>query len=317
MHFDTHETTFDAGQGAGERWSHVMLNSHGLRSVFDARGSIDSNVKSWSLGDVGVSLANLSMQTLTPVGEDGASWQGGWLFVKLVTAGHVHVRWGGLVQRFDVGSLFVIDPVYPFSEVFPEHAQLTVLRIPKASLKERGVHYSHQGPLMSDALSPDVRATCELIQCIAKQSTAPSRIAQQMLGEQLLELAQFAMIDPAARSKRRCPEALVYQAKRHIDDHLGDAALDVAAIAAGVHVSSQHLQRLFRAKGVSLMRYVWQARLERAALLLQAGEARSGSIQEVAWQCGFTTAAHFSRLFKRQYGVSPSDYRGSSTLFKA
>jgi AraC-like DNA-binding protein len=57
------------------------------------------------------------------------------------------------------------------------------------------------------------------------------------------------------------------------------------------------------------MRYLWQARLERAGLLLRTRGAHDSSIQEIAWQCGFTTAAHFSRLFKRQYGVSPSDFR--------
>jgi AraC-like DNA-binding protein len=309
MHFDTHEMTFDSGLSAGERWSDVMLNSHGLRCAFDAQQSADSTVKNWKLGEVGVSLADLAVQTLSPVDEAWPSWQGGWTFVKLVTAGHVHVQWRGLVQRFDAGSMFIIDPVYPFAESFPDRARMTVLRVPKASLRERGVHHSGAGPLVGDPRSPDVRATCDLIQCIASQSTAPSAIARNMMGEQLLELIEFSMIDPGARSKRRCPEALIHQAKRYIDTHLGDTALDVAAIAGGVHVSSQHLQRLFRTKGISLMRYVWQARLERAALLLRAGATRSSSIQEIGWQCGFTTAAHFSRLFRRQYGVSPSDFR--------
>ena len=92
MHFDTHEITFDTGLSAGERWSHIMLNSHGLRCAFDPRQSIDSTVRSWRLGEVGVSLADLATQTLSPVGEELPSWQGGWLFVKLVTQGHVHVQ---------------------------------------------------------------------------------------------------------------------------------------------------------------------------------------------------------------------------------
>lgn len=316
MHFDTHEITFDTGLSAGERWSHIMLNSHGLRCAFDPRQSLDSSVRSWRLGEVGVSLADLAMQTLSPVGEELPSWQGGWLFVKLVTAGHVHVRWRDGMQRFDAGSMFIIDPVYPFAEVFPERAQLTVLRVPKERLRERGVQRPGAALLVGDARSPDVRATCDLIQCITQQSTAPSAIAQHMMGDQLLELIQFSMIEPGAQSRRRCPEALIHQAKRYIDSHLGEAGLDVAAIASGVHVSPQHLQRLFRVKGTSLMRYVWQARLERAALLLQTGGAHDHAIQDIAWQCGFATAAHFSRLFRRQYGMSPSDFRYAVHLYR-
>jgi hypothetical protein len=291
MHFDTHEITFDTGLSAGERWSHIMLNSHGLRCAFDPRQSIDSTVRSWRLGEVGVSLADLATQTLSPVGEELPSWQGGWLFVKLVTQGHVHVQSRGLVERFDAGSMFIIDPVYPFVEVFPERVRMTVLRVPKVRLRERGVHRSSAGPLVGDARSPDVRATCDLIQCIARQSTAPGVIAQNMMGDQLLELVEFAMIDPGARSKRRCPEALVHQAKRYIDSHLGEAGLDVAAIASGVHVSAQHLQRLFRAKGMSLMRYLWQARLERQfdsgncmAMRIHHGSAFQPSVQAAIWR---------------------------------
>ncbi|MFM0501453.1 helix-turn-helix domain-containing protein [Paraburkholderia caffeinilytica] len=313
MHFSPHEITFDSSQSAAERWADIMRNTHGLTCSFDTRQSLDSSVKSWKLGDVGVSLANLAVQTLSPVGEEIPSWQGDWLFVKLVTEGHVHVRWREQGQRFDSGSIFVIDPAYPFVEIFPERAEMTVLRIPKATLRDRGVHFSAVGPLACDTLSPDIRATSELIKCIASQSTTPSQIAQNIMGEHLLELVQVAVIDPAARSRRRSSEALTYQARRYIDDHLGDADLDIARIAGAVHVSAQHLQRLFRARGTSLMRYVWQARLERAAHLLRVNGSRGCSIQEIAWQCGFTTAAHFSRLFRRRYGESPSDYRYSST----
>jgi AraC-like DNA-binding protein len=313
MHFSRHEITFDSSQSAAERWVDIMRNTHGLTCAFDTRQSLDSTVKSWKLGDVGVSLANLAVQTLSPVGQEMSSWQGDWLFVKLVTAGHVHVRWRDQVRRFDTGSIFVIDPAYPFVEVFPERARMTVLRIPKATLRDRGVHFSATGPLAGDALSPDIRATSELIQCIANQSTAPSQLAQNIMGEQLLELVQVAVLDPAAHSKRRSSEALTYQARRYIDEHLGDADLDIARIAAAVHVSAQHLQRLFRVSGVSLMRYVWSARLERAAHLLRVSSPRGSSVQEIAWQCGFTTAAHFSRLFRQRYGESPSDYRHSRT----
>jgi AraC-like DNA-binding protein len=137
-------------------------------------------------------------------------------------------------------------------------------------------------------------------------------MAQKIMGAQLLELVQFAVIDPAARNKRRSSGALIYQAKRYMESHLGDAHLDIAAIAGAVHVSAQYLQRLFREDGTSPMRYLWQARLERAALLLRANASPNASIQEISWQCGFATAAHFSRLFRQRYGQSPSDFRYST-----
>jgi hypothetical protein len=32
-------------------------------------------------------------------------------------------------------------------------------------------------------------------------------------------------------------------------------------------------------------------------------------IEEVAWRCGFSSAAHFSRLFKQRYGATPKELR--------
>ncbi|MFC0577077.1 helix-turn-helix domain-containing protein [Paraburkholderia solisilvae] len=36
-----------------------------------------------------------------------------------------------------------------------------------------------------------------------------------------------------------------------------------------------------------------------------------GAIQEVAYQCGFTSAAHFSRAFRERFGLSPREYAAS------
>lgn len=49
-----------------------------------------------------------------------------------------------------------------------------------------------------------------------------------------------------------------------------------------------------------------ERRLERAAFLLRTTPK---SIEEVAGECGYVSAAHFARLFRKQYLVSPSGYR--------
>ena len=47
--------------------------------------------------------------------------------------------------------------------------------------------------------------------------------------------------------------------------------------------------------------------LNRAAELLKSGKY---SISEIAVKCGFSTQSHFSVVFKKQFGVTPSEYRG-------
>jgi AraC-like DNA-binding protein len=58
-------------------------------------------------------------------------------------------------------------------------------------------------------------------------------------------------------------------------------------------------------------KWLVQKRLEYAEHLLQSG---SKSITEIADDCGFENATHFSRVFKEKFGLSPLVYRKKETL---
>jgi transcriptional regulator GlxA family with amidase domain len=53
-------------------------------------------------------------------------------------------------------------------------------------------------------------------------------------------------------------------------------------------------------------------RLERAQRLLLDPKAPGRSIDDIAWQCGFSDAGHFRRRFRALFGVSPSAMRTGS-----
>jgi len=63
---------------------------------------------------------------------------------------------------------------------------------------------------------------------------------------------------------------------------------------------------LRKTTGMSLHRYIIHVRLMHAASLL---ENPSCSVGEIAAQCGFCDMAHFSKCFKKHFGISPSGYR--------
>ena len=53
-----------------------------------------------------------------------------------------------------------------------------------------------------------------------------------------------------------------------------------------------------------------ELRLERAAQILAA---RPGTVAEVAEAVGFRSASHFSTVFRKTYGVPPTEYAGNAT----
>ena len=83
--------------------------------------------------------------------------------------------------------------------------------------------------------------------------------------------------------------------------------LKLAALARYMEMDVYAFSRWFRrAFGVPPHRYVLEQRVQRAQALLRAG---GGPLTEIALQCGFYSASHFSTVFRRQVGVTPSAYR--------
>ncbi len=83
--------------------------------------------------------------------------------------------------------------------------------------------------------------------------------------------------------------------------------LTIRNIMSGYGSSQDHLTRLFREHtGFSPVRYINRCRIDKAKELLMDNEIK---IKEVADLTGFNDEFYFSRLFKRQEGISPKNFR--------
>jgi transcriptional regulator GlxA family with amidase domain len=100
----------------------------------------------------------------------------------------------------------------------------------------------------------------------------------------------------------------VTAAKAYLDRHLS-YRVTLADLAREAHLSAEHFSVLFRrVTGQTPMTYVRFRRMEAARGLLATSAA---SIAEVARAVGFPDPFHFSRVFHRLVGTSPSAYRES------
>jgi AraC-like DNA-binding protein len=85
--------------------------------------------------------------------------------------------------------------------------------------------------------------------------------------------------------------------------NLDDPELRPESLAAAGAMSVRSLNRLFSALGATPMRWVWSERLEASRAALAQGEVRS--VTDAAFTHGFSDLGHFSRSFKRTFGMSP------------
>ncbi|WP_409518806.1 helix-turn-helix domain-containing protein [Paraburkholderia sp. LEh10] len=258
---------------------------------------------SWNLGQVELLCVELAHQSLSPIAELSEPY----LFVKLIETGSMVLEQNGQVRRFEAGSMVLVDPAKPYRQIFAERAQMIAVRIPKSALKERGFRHDLRGLVVPDIATSDVRAIGDVISGVARQNGSTSTNMRRRQGEQLLDLVDILIEDPSALIRSRSGDATLFRAKRFIAQNLRNADLTATLIASAVNASEAHLNRLFKTEGSSLMRYVWSRRLELAANLLERCVERSIQVSEIAYRCGFSTPAHFSRAFKARYGMTPRD----------
>ena len=110
-----------------------------------------------------------------------------------------------------------------------------------------------------------------------------------------------------APSRSAARAALRSEIRRYVRTHLQDPPLGPASIARTYAMSVRALHALFEDAETSVAGLVRGERLARCLEDLERPNA--GSVTEIAFRWGFCDAAHFSRVFKRAFGATPSEIR--------
>lgn len=114
--------------------------------------------------------------------------------------------------------------------------------------------------------------------------------------------------DDAKIEETEASSFLVNNALKYMEEHYREK-LKLQDVAEQVYVSQWHLSKLLnRYKEQSFSDILNNIRIEKAKELLRDPSLRIGDIADMV---GFLDMAHFSRVFKRQTGLSANEYRNS------
>jgi two-component system response regulator YesN len=98
----------------------------------------------------------------------------------------------------------------------------------------------------------------------------------------------------------------VTRIKRYINQHLADD-LSLAALAEEFYINPVYMSRLYKqTTGYNLSEYITHKRIDNSERLLLNTEMK---INQIAKECGYDSAAYFTRVFKKQKGMSPQKFR--------
>lgn len=108
---------------------------------------------------------------------------------------------------------------------------------------------------------------------------------------------------------------LWYKGNEVIRKRFKEPSLKISDIASELTVSTRYLAQAFRQRGTTVHKQLMTFRLKRASVMLSEEHCRHLSIEEIAKKNGFRQVSHFSRLFKEEFGMTPSEKRNQSVFY--
>jgi AraC-like DNA-binding protein len=224
----------------------------------------------------------------------------------LIQSGSAFVYQDGRVATIRAGDMVMYGASKPFVLEFTEPHTTVTFQIPGLTLQEKirdPCSLTAKTLAGTRGLGPLAAATLRDSSGIRDIDTVPARFR---VGNAMIELVSTAMelelldgVEPFSRH-----QAQFENIKEYMLSNLDDTKLDIEKIARKHNITPRTVNRLFAQSGTTAIRWLWQQRLMGSHKSLSAG--RVTQVSEVAMMFGFSDFSHFSRSFKKQFGVSPN-----------
>jgi AraC family transcriptional regulator len=142
-----------------------------------------------------------------------------------------------------------------------------------------------------------------------QQGAPAGRLFSEQIGNSVAMLLarQYAVVKPAEfGAGGRIPTSRLKRVFEYIDAHI-DQEIRLSNLAETASMSPFYFARLFKnSTGVTPHQYVATRRMERAKEMLRHSDT---SIFEIGIRVGYLDPKHFRTLFRREVGISPSEFR--------
>lgn len=229
--------------------------------------------------------------------------------LQLVLSGRMRIELATGAREVRPGEIAVFDLTRP-QRTLAFDARILTFSVPRdivehATIHAMGLHGTvldtAQGALLADVMVSIVKRR------LAETTSDPAGVVRVLQAGLALALRR----EDDGLDKADTVEILE-RVRLVVEAHLGRRDLTPAIVAHLSGVSRTQLYALFKPMG-GVSRYIQDRRVARLrASLLHAG-GRATSIEQLAFQAGFASGSHASRLFTQTYGTTPGRFRADGT----
>lgn len=298
--FRTHTRT-----EAYEAWSRMLSATHLPWSVTeldpDPQSGFGASVRRRHLADLVLVDCSCDPNAGVRASHEIAGTDGEYLVMLMTLRGREIVRQGESQAALEPGSVVVWDSETPAEFLVREPLVKRSLLVPKVALAEVGARGELMTGSVLDATAPAVTLLSGYLDAL---STTIDRLplgALPAARNATIELLAAALQEPVRPPQSTA--ATRATAEAYIDRNLREHRLCAAEVSRAIGVSVRSLHRAFEDSGESVASFIRLRRLSRARDDLAAGMP----VSQVARRWRYTDPSHFSRSFKRHFGVNPSD----------
>ncbi|WP_240980693.1 helix-turn-helix domain-containing protein [Streptomyces sp. Z423-1] len=210
------------------------------------------------------------------------------------------------------GEVFIYDMARPVRLIFGDCFQTKSLVVPRQilGLSESDLRHLTASPVRSGTTLGGLLSTC-LARLADEAGTYPAHTGES-IARNVVDILTVLADERLGRISTGTPSgdaALLLRIRAFIGRHLEDPDLTPKSIAHAHHISVRYLHKLFEREDTTVSRWIQSRRLEACLRDLGRRENTGLTVAAVAHRWGFTSAAHFSRVFRAAYGMSPSEWR--------
>ena len=261
------------------------------------------------LGPVGVFTVSGTPQIVQRTTSAARRSPGDLIKVCVQLSGQATVQQDGHEVTLDPGELAVYDTGRPYQIRLDGAWTCAVMALPRdaiglpASDLDRWMHRVYpatHGP--GSVLSHFVVST------VAERGH-PGAAAAAKLGEAGSTLLAGTLLDDGDLAHADAADDMRAHVIGYVRAHLSDPGLSRSSIAAAHHMSARTLDRLFADQPWSVSGLIRHERLEAVRRDLEDPSLRHRGVAALAARWCFFDAAHFSRVFRQNYGCPPSQTR--------
>lgn len=222
------------------------------------------------------------------------------------------VRQDGREALLSPGSFALYDSTRPYSLSFQERFHQFVIQMPSDVLSRHLMNPEDYTAIPISGSSGLGAILTNFVFSLAKElnelQQAPDELSENLVNMIAMAFSSSVMLNQSSGNSV-VQDSLRRRIKQYIDNNLCNPDLNNKHIAQSQGISLRYLHKVFQQEQESIHAVILEKRLRRAYDLLTDKNYTGYTVEKIAYSLGFSSAAHFSKTFKKRFEVSPSTAR--------